>query len=337
MADDGLSAGAVARRLGVAVTTLRTWHQRYGLGPSRHVPGQHRRYTAQDLRRLEIMRRLTARGVPSAEAARWARQSPDVPAGSDPATAVGESAVGKSAVGEPSAAASGEPSAAASGRHGGGFAIPLGRASTAARGLARAAMRLDAPAMRELIERSIADHGVVITWDLVIRPVLAGIGERHANTAALIEVEHLVSRTVSEVLGAVPRPPAAGPPPVILLACADEEQHSLPLEALAAALAEAGIGCRLLGARVPPAALGEAVGRTGPRAVLLWAHTAETADPAQLHTLLTRANRPLVVAAVGPGWQTATLPEGVAAPATLGQAAKIAREVADSLFRADVR
>ena len=45
VADEALSAGAVARRLGVAVTTLRTWHQRYGLGPSQHVPGQHRRYT----------------------------------------------------------------------------------------------------------------------------------------------------------------------------------------------------------------------------------------------------------------------------------------------------
>ena len=45
--------------------------------------------------------------------------------------------------------------------------------------------------------------------------------------------------------------------PRTLLACADEEQHSLPLEALAAALAERGIGARLLGARVPPDALRE--------------------------------------------------------------------------------
>ena len=43
--------------------------------------------------------------------------------------------------------------------------------------------------------------------------------------------------------------------PAILLACADEEQHSLPLEALAAALAETGVPSRLLGARVPPDAL----------------------------------------------------------------------------------
>ena len=77
MADEALTAGAVARRLGVAVTTLRTWHQRYGLGPSEHVPGQHRRYTPQDLDRLQVMRRLTAQGVAPAEAAAWAQRMPN--------------------------------------------------------------------------------------------------------------------------------------------------------------------------------------------------------------------------------------------------------------------
>src|SRR3954454_7563471 len=83
VANDSLTAGAVARRLGVAVTTLRTWHQRYGLGPSHHVPGQHRRYTPEDMERLEVMRRLTAQGVAPAEAAAWARRVPipiDLPA-----------------------------------------------------------------------------------------------------------------------------------------------------------------------------------------------------------------------------------------------------------------
>src|SRR5215467_3479071 len=83
VADEGLSAGAVARRLGVAVTTLRTWHQRYGLGPSRHVPGQHRRYTAQDLAKLEVMLRLTTQGVAPADAAAWALLDvPSAPAAS---------------------------------------------------------------------------------------------------------------------------------------------------------------------------------------------------------------------------------------------------------------
>jgi DNA-binding transcriptional MerR regulator len=40
-----LSVAAVARRLGVAPATLRTWDRRYGLGPSEHEAGAHRRYT----------------------------------------------------------------------------------------------------------------------------------------------------------------------------------------------------------------------------------------------------------------------------------------------------
>nr|MDT0661748.1 MerR family transcriptional regulator [Micromonospora sp. DSM 115978] len=292
MGDDGLSAGAVARRLGVAVTTLRTWHQRYGLGPSRHVPGHHRRYTPADLARLEIMRRLTADGISPAEAARWARHGPD-------ASAV-----------------------AVSGRDGGGATIPVGRAGPAARGLARAAMRMDAAGMIAAIELAIAAGGVVGAWDTVLRPVLAGIGERHAGTAGLIEVEHLLSRAVSEVFATVTRLPAGREPPRILLTCADEEQHTLPLEALAAALAEAGVGCRLLGARVPSAALVEAVNRTGPTAVVVWSHARSTGDPGQLAALFTSRWRPPLVLAAGPGWPAGVLggPAGVIRPAGLAEA-----------------
>ncbi|GIF69648.1 transcriptional regulator [Asanoa ishikariensis] len=297
MADEALSAGAVARRLGVAVTTLRTWHQRYGLGPSRHVPGHHRRYTAEDLSRLEVMRRLTAEGIAPAEAARWARYAPDVP---------------------PSESAPAPTPA----RSGGGFAIPVGRAGPTARGLARAAIRLDVGAMHEIMARAVTELGVVSTWDLVLRPVLAGIGERHMATKRLIEVEHLFSRTATEVFAAVPRP-RGGQPPRILLACTDEEQHSLPLEALAAALAADGISCRLLGARVPPGALSDTVERTGPDVVMLWSHVPETAHLAQLVALQEAPRRPVLILAGGPGWLGDSLPTGVVAPTSLGEALRL--------------
>ena len=41
-----LSVAAVARKLGIAPATLRTWDRRYGIGPANHVPGRHRRYSA---------------------------------------------------------------------------------------------------------------------------------------------------------------------------------------------------------------------------------------------------------------------------------------------------
>jgi len=63
---------AVARRLGVAPATLRTWDRRYGLGPTLHNAGAHRRYSRSDIARLEAMRRLVLDGVPPADAARLA-------------------------------------------------------------------------------------------------------------------------------------------------------------------------------------------------------------------------------------------------------------------------
>ncbi|MEV4346581.1 MerR family transcriptional regulator [Actinoplanes sp. NPDC049596] len=286
MAVEGLTAGAVARRLGVAVTTLRTWHQRYGLGPSSHVPGHHRRYTEQDLNRLQVMQRLTAQGVAPAEAAAWARRESGPP---------------------PSASG---PPPAGSRRDGGGHAIALGAVSPAARGLSRAAMRLDAPAMREIFQTAVTENGVIEAWNHVAMPVLIGIGERYEATRRFIEVEHLLSRTITEVLGAVPRPPAAEIPR-ILLAAADEDQHSLPLEALAAALAEAGVPSRLLGARVPPDALLDTIARTGPDVVVLWSQIPSTGDPAQLTRVRQTPHPPKLTMAAGPGWPH-PLPENVA-------------------------
>ncbi|WP_312858082.1 MerR family transcriptional regulator, partial [Pseudonocardia pini] len=68
-----LSVASVARRLGVAPATLRTWDRRYGLGPSQHTPGSHRRYGPDDLARLEVMQRALVEGVTPGEAARLAQ------------------------------------------------------------------------------------------------------------------------------------------------------------------------------------------------------------------------------------------------------------------------
>lgn len=284
------SAGAVARRLGVAVTTLRTWHQRYGLGPSLHQPGHHRRYTEEDIERLEVMQRLIGEGVAAGEAARWASRLP-----------------------------SGSPEEFMERQLQAVDAHHAMDAAAAARGLHRAALRLDGPAVRQRMEQAVDELGVVAAWDTVLCPVLTAIGDRHAATGALIEVEHLISGCVSDVLGAVPRPDPTVPARIVL-ACADDEQHSLPLEALAAALAAAGVPARMLGARVPPAALAAAVRRTGPTAVVVWSHHPPTGDPAQLEGLLRKRHRPMVLAAAGPGWNTLSFPPGIFVPSTLTEA-----------------
>ncbi len=279
-AEAELSPGVVARRLGVAVTTLRSWHRRYGLGPTGHSPSRHRRYTPADLSRLSRMVQLTAGGMAPAEAAR--RVLAPNPLGDQPVPASARS---------------------------GGLPISVGEAGPLARGLARTALRMDATRLRDELDSCLAGLGVVDAWESVIAPVLIGVGTRHAATGALVEVEHLFSGTVAAALGAVP---ASVPRTTdsVLLACAGEEQHSLPLLALATALGTAGVPASTLGARVPPAALYAAVRRTGPAAVAVWAHHAGTADPVVLLDLAALPRPPRVIAALGPGWPPEAVPAG---------------------------
>lgn len=306
-----LGVTAVARRLGVAPATLRTWDRRYGLGPSGHTPGRHRRYTADDLARLDRMRTALLRGVTAAEAARYAHRT----AGSNPAP---------EAVPGPATYPKGE---ARPTRIGGG-ALALGSAGPAARGLARAAVALDATACSALLGESVATAGVVPTWDDVVRPVLAALAQRWVHAGAGVEVEHLLTGCVMAVFGGRHAAPTGPVRPPVLLAAMPGEQHVLPVLALAAALAERGVSCRYLGADLPVPALVAAVRRTAPAAVVLWSQAAETADTGVLRAV--PALRPRVRTYVaGPGWAGRRLPTRVPVLETLaGACTEIAAAVA---------
>ena len=282
-----LGVVAVARRLGVATGTLRTWDRRYGLGPSEHRSGTRRRYTARDLARLGVMRRLMLEGVAAGEAARVALDADlDAELAADP--------TGRGAI---------PPDVPVRARRGGGRVVPLGNASPAARGLARAAMSLDGDACAAMVSAGVRRRGVVHTWGDMVVPVLAGVGDRWRSTGAGVEVEHLLSESVEAGLraGVRPRRPPASVRPV-LLAALEPEDHRLPLVALSAALAEAGLPMRLLGPRLPVRALADAVARTGPSAVFLWSQgaAAPPALPDPAGWVAVRP-RPLLLLG-GPGW-----------------------------------
>ncbi len=379
-----LSVGAVARRLGVATSTLRTWDRRYGLGPHSHAEGSHRRYTDQDVERLALMRRLVQQGVGPAEAARVAvsspqRSGPGAVPGAGPESPAGTRSAAAPAVAARSATAaavedllgrSGRPatspgqlddadadagapdrsdgpdgrseiSVATSGeevdRFAADFAVVvqgngelllrdqsvsgLGNAASAGsrdgpslasaqgRRLARAVLDMDSPAITALVGDSMRRQGVVASWESLVSPVLRAIGRRWELTGAGIEVEHLLSECVltalhdraahfaGDVVNTAP----------VLLACVEEEQHSLPIHAVAAALAERQVGSRVLGARLPSAALLAAATRIGPSAVFLWAQSDDTAG-LDLTPLLDGIDR-LVLG--GLGWASRELPVGV--------------------------
>jgi DNA-binding transcriptional MerR regulator len=290
---------AVARRLGVAPSTLRTWDRRYGLGPSEHVAGAHRRYTASDLARLDTMRRLTLAGLPPAEAARaaLAAQSaePDV-----------------AAVADAEPLPDREGGLIATGRGGpGGRVLAVPGADAAVRGLSRAVLALDASTTTAGLRALVAERGVLPTWDGVLRPLLVAVGARWAGTGEGVEAEHLLSECATTVLrevsAAISEPPDTRP---VLLACAPDDLHALPLHAVAAGLAERGVAARVLGAALPAEALAAAVRRTGPAALLLWSQLPSTAAADVLAAL--PVTRPAtVLLAGGPGWKDVELPRRV--------------------------
>lgn len=92
-----LTVAAVARRLGIAPATLRTWDRRYGVGPTGHTTGRHRRYAPADVYRLELMQRALIKGASPAEAAEYALRAaatPPPPAGARPTAASAAAAPG---------------------------------------------------------------------------------------------------------------------------------------------------------------------------------------------------------------------------------------------------
>ncbi|MDI2125064.1 MerR family transcriptional regulator [Yinghuangia seranimata] len=309
-----LGIGAVAQRLGIAVATLRSWERRYGIGADGHSPGGHRRYTSEDMARLEYMCRLAGEGTPPAEAAALALSG-----------------------GRGSDADAPRPAA----RAGGGGTLPVGRgaARRSGQGLAKAAMRLDPAAVAGVLDDAFATGGVVDTWDELVVPVLFGMGRKWAESSAAlgqgahgsryVEVEHLLTygvsaalhRAVAQAASEVGEVAASARSRGVVLACTEGELHTLALEALAAALAERGLPVRMFGAGLPRAALVQAVRRTGPAAVVLWSQTAPTCD-LQALAMLRDAPRTTVVPA-GPGWRAGARDVPLPTPANLRDAVRM--------------
>lgn len=269
------SAGVVARRLGIAPTTLRSWHRRYGLEPDLH-PGKHRRYSEQDVAVLETMARLVAQGVVPAAAAALARQRGDAPP---------------------------------PGPDGDGGALTEHIAAQAVRGLVMAAMRLDAVTLRHVLEAEIRSHGLERTWGELCVPALTALERRVTPAGDCIDAVLLMSWTVTATLhhasgaaGSDTRARRA------LLACTDGERHTLGLEVLHAALTARRIPANMLGASVPAPVLTAAADRIRPAAVVVWAQVRHTARPGLLRKLAALAGTTI---AAGPGWDHTRLPPAV--------------------------
>lgn len=281
-----LPVAAVARRLGVAPATLRTWDRRYGVGPSGHTNGKHRRYAPVDVTRLEVMQRALLSGASTAEAAQYALdtvsaepEAPDVPA-------------------QPTSR--GEP-----------LSDEQPGAPALARRLSAAALAMDSHKVQQLLAEAIAADGPADAWEDVIKPVLGAVGSGWRSSRTGVETEHLLAElSVAALTRATPvvqRPRNHHP---VLLAGQPTERTSLSLYALAAGLAQRDIDPLTFGVAMPSEALVSAVRRVGPAAVVLWAQRPGSANPA-LFQRISRGRQHTRLFACGPGWEPGTLPETV--------------------------
>ena len=270
--EEKLTVAAVARRIGVAPATLRTWDRRYGLGPSAHVEGEHRRYCPKDLAKLTTMRRLIVAGVTPSEAAEQAKLVDDEV---EVKTLVKEFEVREDVV----------------------------------NAIYAALQVFDRQFVEEILTHEISKYGVEGAWSDVIVPTLFQIGQDWENDQKGIEVEHLFSeiltRTMHNRIVELRNP--VNPRPV-LLAAVGEELHSLPIYALAAALCERNIQTYVLGARTPLGALSAMVSRCAPPAIFLWAQLEKNAEEKYWREIPAIRPAPRIVVG-GPGWDSVTCDE----------------------------
>ncbi len=171
-----------------------------------------------------------------------------------------------------------------------------------------AAFLLDTVALLSIFDRHFRHHGVIATWDRLCRTAFAAVVNRQDSDGGCIDVEHVLSWAVVTSLHRLPQP-VLDDRATVILACTENESHSLPLEALRAALAEIDIGARMLGAEVPAAALADALSRcVRPTVVVLWSHSRGTADLSAVHAVLDARATSYVA---GPGWTGVDLPAHV--------------------------
>jgi len=290
MEQELLTVAAVARRIGVAPATLRTWDRRYGLGPSSHEAGEHRRYCPSDLAKLIMMRRLITSGVAPCDAA--------IKAKAHEGSLSLEKLVEEFEVREE-------------------VVDSLYRASNA----------LDKNFVETVLRKDIADNGVIASWTEVIVPLLFLVGDEWAATGTGIEVEHMLSEIIKRLLreGVVEIKDPVNAQPV-LLASVGEELHCLALHALAAALAEKKIETFFLGARTPLEAISGMVKRSAPPAVFLWAQLEQNSDPKYFTDLPVVRPAPRVIVG-GPGWDQNECSDVVVAQDLTHACAEIERAV----------
>lgn len=257
----------VAELTGIPTATLRAWERRYGIPtPTRTATG-HRLYADRDVDLVRRLARMVADGVPPKVAAERLRHAPHAPLVVPPVLEF-------------------DP-----------YAVIVER-------IMGAIDRFDPDALETELRRGVLLGSTLDVHARVMVPVMHRLGERWAEDDPLsIAQEHLASevmRSVAQDLHRLARP--AEPVGLAVIACLADEQHVLPLYAIAFQLAQRRIRSVVLGARTPPAAIAVAVARLRPALVAL--STTVPPEPERAAALLDAYDRacgatPWIIGGIG--------------------------------------
>lgn len=266
METPALRIGAVARRTGVAVATLRAWESRYGVLRPGRTEGGHRLYSEEDVDRVLAVLRLTAQGwsVGAAAASVTAERTPSR------LRLVGGTSAPVGAASTPAsspAAATVPPSSAAP-------SAPGADALALQADLARAIHGYDTSAAEESLDAAIARLGVAHALEDVVLPVLRDLGEGWEQDPALISAEHFATNTLRPRLMRLLTMARSASAPRCIAAAPAPEDHELGVLAAAAVAADLGFRVTYLGARTPSIALERSIATLEPDVVLVGAVTA---------------------------------------------------------------
>ena len=287
METPALRIGAVSRRTGVAVTTLRAWEARYGvLRPSR-TDGGHRLYSEEDVDRVLAVLRLTGQGwsVSAAASAITSERSP-------------------SRLGLVTAPDDREVDGAGTDGRSGDASSARSRVE-----LARAVRAYDASAAESVLDEAFARLGVAHALEQVVMPVLRDLGEGWQEDPSLIAAEHFATNSLRPRLMRIVTVARSSTAPRCVAAAPEGEDHEFGVLAAATVAADLGFHVTYLGARTPAAALERTVATLRPDVVLVGAVTARAgrefvASPPQL------GDARLVVGGPGFAGPDDELPEG---------------------------
>lgn len=227
-----LRIGELSRRVGVPVELLRAWERRYGLLSPSRTKGGFRLYGDEDVRRVQSMRAHLDEGLSAAEAARLALAEAEA----DAETEAGD----------------GTPLLAAGIQE-----------------LSETLERFDEAGAQAILDRLLSS----LTLDVVLRevlvPYLRELGDKWERGEVSVAQEHFASAVVRGRLMSLARGWDRGAGPRALLACAQGEQHDLPLLAFGLALRTHGWRVSYLGADTPLPSLVEATRALAPEAVVV--------------------------------------------------------------------